>query len=175
MYFSNEDLNSLEKEQLIEIIKSSNTIRDSEEESLSKRKRNKVIISCAKDIYKILKKTKIDDYRENFFLISLTSGLKVIKKKLLFLGDEKTVDEISFSIIFKELFSSKTPCCKMIVAHNHPSGDYDPSSADISFTKGLKKWGEALGVELLDHIVFSKEGYTSMQEAGNLSGFPREE
>jgi DNA repair protein RadC len=45
-----------------------------------------------------------------------------------------------------------------IVCHNHPSGDPDPSAADIAITKILKKAGEALQIDLLDHIIMGDPG-----------------
>ncbi|MCK5510394.1 hypothetical protein KAI65_02525 [Candidatus Parcubacteria bacterium] len=44
----------------------------------------------------------------------------------------------------------------IIIFHNHPSGDVSPSEADIEITKRLKKAGQLLGIEVLDHIIFEK-------------------
>ncbi|RLD17061.1 MAG: hypothetical protein DRI36_04760 [Caldiserica bacterium] len=52
----------------------------------------------------------------------------------------------------------------IIVAHNHPSGAVNPSKEDIEITKRIKNAGEILGIELLDHIIISKEGYFSFKE-----------
>ena len=52
---------------------------------------------------------------------------------------------------------------RFIVLHNHPSGDPTPSTADILLTGRLKKAGELLDVELLDHIVIGAESYVSMK------------
>lgn len=56
----------------------------------------------------------------------------------------------------------------VIVAHNHPSGDPTPSAADREVTHRLAQAGRVLGVALLDHIVVSSEGFTSLAEAGEL-------
>ena len=56
----------------------------------------------------------------------------------------------------------------IIVAHNHPAGSLDPSPADIEVTAQLKTAGEALGIALLDHIIFNRAGYYSFLEAGRL-------
>ncbi|MFA6892004.1 MAG: DNA repair protein RadC [Sphaerochaetaceae bacterium] len=52
----------------------------------------------------------------------------------------------------------------IIVAHNHPSGNLTPSQEDLEITIRLKKAGELLGIRLLDHLIFSDEGYLSLLE-----------
>ena len=51
----------------------------------------------------------------------------------------------------------------IIVAHNHPSGDVEPSTNDITVTSQLQRAGEVLGIPLLDHIVFSETKFYSFQ------------
>ena len=50
--------------------------------------------------------------------------------------------------------------------HNHPSGNTEPSQEDIAITKRLVQAGELLGVKIQDHVIVSKNGYTSMKERG---------
>lgn len=56
----------------------------------------------------------------------------------------------------------------VICAHNHPSGNTEPSKEDEDVTKLLKNAGKLLGIELLDHIIFSTKGYYSFAENGKL-------
>ena len=56
----------------------------------------------------------------------------------------------------------------VIVAHNHPAGSVEPSSADVEATKQLKAAGAIMGMPLLDHIIFNRSGYFSFLEAGRL-------
>ena len=58
--------------------------------------------------------------------------------------------------------------CSIIAAHNHPSGTPAPSSADIEFTRLLKKAGQTLGIELLDHVIITPDDYYSFEESGQL-------
>jgi DNA repair protein RadC len=59
----------------------------------------------------------------------------------------------------------------MIVVHNHPSGDADPSPEDIAMTERLEGAGETVGVPLVDHLVIVSGGrYTSMLDLGVLGG-----
>jgi DNA repair protein RadC len=55
----------------------------------------------------------------------------------------------------------------VIAAHNHPSGDLSPSSEDRYITDRLKQAGDILGIDLIDHIIVSREGFKSMKE-GNI-------
>lgn len=54
----------------------------------------------------------------------------------------------------------------VIVAHNHPSGDPEPSAEDRSTTRRLQRAGRLLGIELLDHVVVARGGYVSFLERG---------
>jgi len=55
---------------------------------------------------------------------------------------------------------------QIIIAHNHPSGEITPSEDDLIITKRLVKAGEILGIELIDHLVVTAIGYTSLKQKG---------
>ena len=55
----------------------------------------------------------------------------------------------------------------ILVAHNHPSSNLEPSVEDKDVTRRLKQAGDILGIKVLDHLISSEEGYLSMLE-GNL-------
>jgi DNA repair protein RadC len=57
----------------------------------------------------------------------------------------------------------------LLLVHNHPSGDPSPSTEDVAFTRRLRRAGELVGVEVLDHIVIGEQGYFSFLDAGLLS------
>ena len=50
----------------------------------------------------------------------------------------------------------------IIIAHNHPSGDLEPSQEDITITEALKKGGNLINLKVLDHVIFSEENYKSI-------------
>jgi DNA repair protein RadC len=54
-----------------------------------------------------------------------------------------------------------------VVAHNHPSGNLEPSMEDKDVTRRLRQAGDLLGIRILDHLIFGEEGFLSMLE-GNL-------
>lgn len=56
----------------------------------------------------------------------------------------------------------------LILAHNHPSGNVEPSAEDVKITAQIKDAGKVVGIRLLDHIIISDEGYYSFQEANAL-------
>jgi DNA repair protein RadC len=58
---------------------------------------------------------------------------------------------------------------RLILVHNHPSGDSTPSAQDVSFTKGLCEAGKIVGIEVVDHVIIGQKtlnnkGYTSCRE-----------
>ncbi|MGZ3679800.1 MAG: JAB domain-containing protein, partial [Ktedonobacterales bacterium] len=57
-------------------------------------------------------------------------------------------------------------CPAIVVIHNHPSGDPTPSPEDIRTTEQLRKAGEVLDIELLDHIVVGQHRFISLKERG---------
>ena len=54
----------------------------------------------------------------------------------------------------------------VIFVHNHPSGNTEPSDADITITRTLAEAGEILGIRVLDHVIVAKTGHTSLKERG---------
>lgn len=60
----------------------------------------------------------------------------------------------------------KSNACGIILAHNHPSGNLNPSQADIDLTKKLKSGGQLLDIGVLDHIILTSEGFYSFTDEG---------
>ncbi len=56
--------------------------------------------------------------------------------------------------------------CGVIVAHNHPSGDPDPSEDDLEITRKLSTVGKTMDIELLNHIIIGSKRYVSLKEKG---------
>lgn len=57
---------------------------------------------------------------------------------------------------------------RIMLFHNHPSGDTDPSEADFAFTRRVVDCGEMLGIEVIDHIIVTENDYLSLREQGLL-------
>lgn len=56
----------------------------------------------------------------------------------------------------------------LILSHNHPSGNLNPSQADVDLTRKIKKGGKFLEIQLLDHVILTSEGYYSFADEGLL-------
>ena len=80
-----------------------------------------------------------------------------------------SIGSLSSSIVHpREIYTEaiRKCCASIIVSHNHPSGDPQPSSEDISVTKRIAEAGKIIGIELTDHIIIGDGIYTSMKEKG---------
>jgi DNA repair protein RadC len=60
----------------------------------------------------------------------------------------------------------KSGACGLVLSHNHPSGNLQPSQADIELTKRIKEGGKLLDIQLLDHLIITSEGYCSFSDEG---------
>ena len=73
---------------------------------------------------------------------------------------------VDVKIVFQ--VALKAHASGLIVAHNHPSGNTEPSSQDLAITKKLKEAGQLLDLNLLDHIILLPDGYVSLADEGLL-------
>lgn len=104
--------------------------------------------------------------REVFLAIALSTANRVIGAHICHVG---TVDASIASPREVYKFCLLANARSVVVAHNHPSGNITPSSADISVSKQLKAAGDQIGVRLLDSLVCTFDGkYTSLVEKGLL-------
>lgn len=103
--------------------------------------------------------------QELFLVVFLDVRNQILKSEILFKGalDRSIVD--SREIFKKALLYSST---RIIVVHNHPSGNTEPSTEDIMVTEQLKEIGHLMNVELLDHIIVGKNHHFSFKQSGLL-------
>jgi len=98
------------------------------------------------------------DYRESFFALYLNQANKVLGiKKISECGISSTLVDVRI-VMQAALLCNATA---MIVAHNHPSGNLKPSSADIQMTSQIKEAGKVLNISLLDHVILTSDSYFS--------------
>lgn len=93
----------------------------------------------------------------------LDTRLRVIATPVIYQGSVNAVS-MRVSEVFREAIRHN--CTAMIVAHNHPSGDPNPSAEDISVTKTLVQAGKLLDIEVLDHMVVAQNRFVSLKERG---------
>jgi len=106
-----------------------------------------------------------DREKEHFFCLGLDGAHRTKYLELVTLG---LVDQCH--VHPREVFSHslEARCSAVIVCHNHPSGQLEPSREDTEVTQRLKVAGELLGVPVLDHVVLTDDGFYSFAEHGVL-------
>ncbi len=72
--------------------------------------------------------------------------------------------QVRVAEVFRE--AVREGCPAIVVVHNHPSGDPEPSADDVAITRQLVAAGQLLGIEVLDHVVLARGGYVSLRERG---------
>jgi DNA repair protein RadC len=140
-----------------------------QEISISYKPRNIIgnKIGSSFDVEKILRLFFEDemDYRENFFVAILNNQNEILGVKRISTGG-MTSTIVDIRLIFQTAILGHAT--SIIVAHNHPSGTLKPSEADKKITNKIKTAGSYLDIKLLDHLIFSREGYFSFADEGIL-------
>lgn len=108
-----------------------------------------------------LKKELGPAQQEQFMVVFLNTKNHIIGHKILYLGglDRSIVHPRE---VYKEAL--KVSAARIIAVHNHPSGDVSPSENDHWVTKVLEEAGDTMGIPLLDHLIVSLYGYTSLRQ-----------
>jgi DNA repair protein RadC len=122
-------------------------------------------VSSPEEAYLELKGKSRGQNKEHFWAILLNTRNKVIKIV------EVSVGSLDTSIVhprevFKEAISASAS--SMIVAHNHPSGNPEPSQDDIKLSRRLKEAGEMVGIAVVDHLIIGDGQYISLKREGLL-------
>ncbi|MEW6618062.1 MAG: DNA repair protein RadC [bacterium] len=112
-------------------------------------------------VYRLVKSKLKDYHKEHFYIIALNSRGHSIA--------EVSVGSLNTSIAHpREVFAEaiKSKAASVIFAHNHPSGDPEPSEDDLVITKKLVESGRILDIEVFDHIIVVKDGFFSFRNKG---------
>lgn len=134
--------------------------------SYSNRNPKKVKVTNSQIIYGVL----IDHWDHD--IIEYQEELKVVflNKANIVLGIyEMSKGGISGTIVDNRIIlgvALKCNASSIVVAHNHPSGNLNPSDADKTVTKKLKDACKLLDIEFLDHLIITKLGYYSFNDEG---------
>jgi len=118
-------------------------------------------IKKAKDVFDYFHEKLKDKKEEYFYILMLNTRNKIIGEKLISKGI------LDASIIHpREVFrpAIKNSAGKIILIHNHPSGDPHPSDEDLEITKKLEKFGEELGIKVLDSVIIGDGNFWSWKE-----------
>lgn len=119
-------------------------------------------LDTATKVYEYMKEKLENEKEEYVYVLLLNTKNMLIKSVMLTKG---TLD--SSLIHPREVFkvSVRESAAKIILVHNHPSGDTNPSKDDIEVTKRIKEIGETMQIPIVDHIIIGK-GYYSFNELG---------
>lgn len=131
----------------------------------NKRLRKGQALHQPKEVFSHLQILLQDYEHEVFALLLLDSKHRVIRFEELFRG---TLDGASVYPREVVKIALEHNAAAMVLVHNHPSGDPEPSQADRVLTSRLKQALEMVGVRTLDHIIVGAEGCVSLAELGYL-------
>lgn len=114
-------------------------------------------------VYQLVKWEMASLKKEEFRVVLMDAKCKVIGIRKISEGS-LTASIVHPREVFKEAILESA--YSFIAVHNHPSGETTPSKEDVAITKRLKEVGQVMGIQLLDHVIVSSEGYTSLKDEG---------
>ena len=114
-------------------------------------------------VVKALRASIKDKAKEHFKLILLNPRNKIIGISTISIGT-LNASLVHPREVFKDAITHSA--ASVVLAHNHPSGDPEPSEDDIEITKKLVESGKILGIEVIDHIIIGKNDYYSFKAKG---------
>ena len=126
---------------------------------------NNITLDDSKRIYNYIKNDFYLCSNEMLCVIYMAVKLKVIKK-IFYPSDSAHMINISFKDIIKESINNNCSC--VVIAHNHPSNDVEPSISDIDTTEKLKDILEGINILLVDHLIVGENKYFSFNDNGLL-------
>ncbi len=115
-------------------------------------------ITCAEDVFNYFHERLKDKKEEHFYVLMLNQMNNIIGEELITKGSLNSA-LINPREIFKPVI--KNSSSRIILVHNHPSGNIHPSEPDINITKKLINAGKLLGIDVLDHIIIGNKKFWS--------------
>lgn len=122
------------------------------------------VISCPTDVEGLLRGRIANLDRENFVAVLLNTKNEVLETPTISVGT------LSAALVHpREVFKPaiRASAAGVILAHNHPSGNVEPSREDREVTRRLAEAAEVIGIDVLDHVILG-DGYFSLKEHGML-------
>jgi len=126
----------------------------------------RVRIKCSADIANLFMERLRYEKKEHFKCLLINSRGEILEENEVSVGDLN-----SSASHPREVFSSavRRSAGSVAFVHNHPSGDPEPSAADINSTRRLVEVGELLGIPVIDHIIIGDGSYVSMKGLGYIT------
>ncbi len=123
--------------------------------------RNLTILTSARDVYRLVAGDLAGFPQEKFFLLCLDGKNGVLRIHQVSLGTARSAVVHPRDVFFPAIAAR---ALAVVLVHNHPSGDPRPSREDLELTDRLRKGGELLGIEVLDHVIIGDGSYVSLAE-----------
>ena len=123
------------------------------------RNKNIRVIQTSEDVFKIFSTELRDKTKEHLYVLMLDSKNNILRQTLISVG---TLNESVVHV--REVFRDaiKENACSIVLVHNHPSGDPEPSEEDREVTERIKAAGRLVGIELIDHVIIGKDAYRTI-------------
>jgi len=118
-------------------------------------------ITSPQDVAEIFIPILRDDNKEKFIVVCLNSANKIIKHEIISVGNLNS-SVVHPREIFKVAIDNSS--ASIILIHNHPSGNPEPSNEDIRITKKIVETGKIMDIPVFDHLIIAGETYTSLVE-----------
>jgi DNA repair protein RadC len=99
--------------------------------------------------------------KEHFIALYLNARHQLVHKETISIGT------VNLSVVHpRELFEPAIRCCavEIVLVHNHPSGNPEPSDADSALTRKMMEVGQLMGIHIVDHVIVTKNSFFSFQE-----------
>ena len=126
----------------------------------------KVKFTSSKQVYTFIENTFLELIHEEFHVILLNRANQFISMERISTGGFSSTI-VDGKVVFKKALEKNAHA--MILCHNHPSGQLKPSVEDISLTKNLREFSKVIDISILDHIIFTDNGYFSFADEGILN------
>lgn len=123
------------------------------------------VVSHSGMVYQVLKSFLKDLQQELFGLVILNTKNEIVRIEKIALGT------LNATLVHpRDVFNAAISyhAASVILYHNHPSGNPDPSQEDVNLTNRLVEAGKLLGIPVLDHIIVGNPSYYSFKDAGKL-------
>ena len=120
----------------------------------------KILLDSSKAVADYLQKSIGLEKKEHFVILSVDSRNNLIKISDISVGSLNT-SVVHPREVFKEAIQSSA--AQIIIAHNHPSGDPEASPEDVAITRRLVEAAKIFNIELVDHIIVTKNKYSSLK------------
>lgn len=155
------DIKGIGQAKAVQILAALELGRRRQEGSSTQRK----VIRASQDVYSIFRPLLMDHQHEEFWVLKLNRANKVLGKEMISKGGISGTVADPKTIFHAALM---TKCSAIILIHNHPSGNSNPSQSDRDITRKLKTAGDFLDLPVLDHLIVTENGYFSFADEGIL-------